>query len=177
MSAAMLVLMVLVAASDGRTGARMIISLAREYLRKRKNLRSGTAFREQSFRNALSRLCADGLVERVRWGIWKITPKGKKHASAFMGNVLRYEEYASSQEKKDGKANAVVIFDIPENRRTQRARLRFELFALGFIMVQKSVWIGSGPLPVSFMRYIRDAELLPHVRIFSIKGKGTLIDK
>lgn len=177
MSAAILILAALLLASNGKMGARLIISCAKEYIRKRKKLRSGTAFRDQSFRNALSRLRADGLVEREGWGIWKITVKGKEHIRAFMGHAARYEKYADHLAKKEGKSDTVVIFDVPESRAPQRARLRFELFALGFTMVQKSVWMGSGPLPISFMRYLRDAELLPHVRIFSIKGKGTLIMK
>ena len=130
-----------------------------------------------SFRNALSRLRADGLVEREGWGMWKITAKGKEHVGAFMGHASRYEEYGDHALKKDAEANTVVIFDVPEIMAPQRARLRFELFALGFTMVQKSVWIGCGPLPASFIRYLRDTELISHVRIFSIKGSGTLISK
>ena len=92
------------------------------------------------------------------------------HATAVV--FKRNNAYAMP---KNPKENIVIVFDIPEKRQQERALFRFELRALAFVPLQKSVWIGNGPLPTDFITYMKDHNLLSCVHIFSINKKGTML--
>jgi DNA-binding transcriptional regulator PaaX len=146
----------------------------KKYFSKQKRLRVNTAKKsidEQSLRVALSRLKKSGLIEQKRRGAWLITKRGKEYLTRRMNKIMRHTAY--EQPKKEN-TKTIIIFDIPEKLRVFRDELRWELFLLGFALVQKSVWMGEGALPKAFVEYLRDRKLLPHVKIFSIKETGTL---
>ena len=169
----MVALIVLVSVLDGRAGSKIVWALAREYLRKKKKARDAASADYKVFHTALSRLSADGLVVRESRGVWKVTERGKKMFDGFMH---RQEAEKRTAEKQKEKADTVVVFDIPEDDRQKRTRLRLELVALGFRLLQKSVWVGPGPVPAAFVKMLRDMRILPHVHIFSIAKKGTISD-
>jgi CRISPR-associated endonuclease Cas2 len=75
--------------------------------------------------------------------------------------------------KEDGRLR-IVVFDIPEDQKYDRACIRAELIASGFVMLQKSVWIGRRPLLEKFVRDLATRDLLSCVHIFEIKESGTL---
>ena len=69
---------------------------------------------------------------------------------------------------KSAKRNMIVIFDIPEIRKKQRNWLRGDLMALGFIMLQKSVWLGPSPLPKEFISYLNETNILQYLKFFKV---------
>ena len=157
--------------SNGRAGSRVVISYAKEYIRKKQRLASKSKLTEKQFQQALMRLKRDGLIIKEKSGTWRIIKKGKEKASRLLGNIERRESYP---EPKKGPIHTIVIFDIPENERGKRALIRVELRTLEFKPLQKSVWAGTGPLPKKCVVYFRDIGVLPYIHIFSINSPGTI---
>lgn len=51
--------------------------------------------------------------------------------------------------------NLVVMYDIPKDKRKERNWFRRHLQKFGYIMIQKSVWVGPSPLPKDFLNYVK----------------------
>lgn len=116
----------------------------------------------------LTRLQRDGLVERngsKKQSVWGITAMGK--------NFLKKQLTRSSNPKSDGVLR-LVIFDIPEKDKSKRYWLRRELIGLNYKILQKSVWIGTVPLPEEFIQDLKVLGLEKHIHIFSVNKAGTL---
>ena len=123
---------------------------------------------EQQMSVALFRLRRDGLLQRAPSGFWKITAAGKRWFSIAQRKV----DYATRT--RSGARDTIVVFDVPKRLGNRRFLLRAELRALGFEPFQRSVWIGDGPIPKSFVSFLNDTDLISHVHIFSINKPGTL---
>jgi len=67
--------------------------------------------------------------------ILEITDKGKKQIVEFNIDTIKIKT-----QKWDGKWR-VVVFDIPETKKIAREVLRDKLKEIGFVKLQKSVWI------------------------------------
>ena len=163
-------LIVLLGALNGAGTARAIWKAAGEYERRKtkERRRADSELGYDTMKVVLSRLEKSGLVEKTGTGLWQIVERAK---------VLVLAAQAREENTDRGKNTArdtIIIFDIPEKDRKKRAYLRFELIALGFGLLQKSVWIGPGPLPKEFIEYMRKLRLFSYVHIFSIKKKGTI---
>ncbi|MEK7075111.1 MAG: hypothetical protein AAB968_05085 [Patescibacteria group bacterium] len=125
----------------------------------------------RTFSTILSRLKKDGLVERsgeTRSALWRLTDAGKQYLERERTEVLRCA-------KEDG-IGRLVIFDIPEQERKKRDRIRSELIYADFKQLQKSVWIGYRPLPQDFLHLLDELYLKGKVHIFSIQNEGTIMD-
>ena len=96
--------------------------------------------RRYEIKSSLSKLSERGLIEFVKnqngRSHAKLTKKGEK--------ILRLAEINDYQIKKpkkwDGKWR-VIIFDIKEERKSTRDKLRRTLQMIGFYQLQKSVWV------------------------------------
>ena len=55
--------------------------------------------------------------------------------------------------------NLVVMYDIPKDKRKERNWFRRHLQKFGYIMIQKSVWVGPSPLPKDFLKYVKSIKL------------------
>jgi len=165
-------LVVLLAATDGagtaRTVWKMVAAHHKRKTREREKIRQAAAIGYDTMKVVLSRLQKDGLVEKTGTGLWKIAERAK----SLVVTVQAQEE--KTARLKSAPKDTVVIFDVPEKDHKKRAYLRIELVSLGFELLQKSVWIGPGPLPKEFIDYLRKADLFPHVHILSIKKRGTV---
>lgn len=134
----------------------------------------------QNFANLLAYLQKQGLVEKYRnkgdkASYWTITGKGKKKLENLKEktkNDLPKEIYKIEK----GNGFNIIIFDIPETERRGRNWLRFNLLALGFQKLQKSVWIGNNKLPIEFLDNLKDLGLFSYVEIFSVNKFGTVKD-
>ena len=85
---------------------------------------------------ARRRLVDKGLLEYGDKGFVRLTDKGKEELKR-----LEASEYKIEIPKKwDGKWR-VIIFDIKEERKTLRDKVRRTLLALGFKRLQDSVWV------------------------------------
>ncbi len=152
--------------AGGKTGSRILWGMVREHQRKKARMDKVMGY--DAMRVTLHRLQKDGLVEKSGLRIWKITKKGREMAGAMKVTI------PTPSMKTSAERNTIVMFDVPEIDKKKRARLRSELAGLGFELLQKSVWIGGGPLPKEFIEYLRYMRLLPHVHIFSINKRGTI---
>ena len=132
--------------------------------------------RRQSFYSLLNQLKNQGLVEKKKYSaksFWNITRKGTKKLSQLRSRKfsnLSAIEYTRSSDK----VVRVVVFDIPEKERYKRFWLRTALTALGFSLLQQSVWVGKVKIPEKFIHDLRNCGILPHVHIFEVGQKGTL---
>lgn len=135
--------------------------------RKILGLDASYEFKRKTFSSILFQLQSQGLVERRKRksrNYWYLTPVGREAAKISV---------ASKSLLGDGKTR-IVCFDIPERDRAKRRWLRGELIALGYQALQKSVWIGTKPLPKDFIESLDDLDLRGRVHIFMVASEGTL---
>ena len=83
-----------------------------------------------------NRLLRQGLLQK-KDGVLRLTEKGERELRA-----LQLREFDPKQKKRrwDHKWR-ILIFDIPEYRRGLRDRIRRTLEAIGFVQLQRSVWV------------------------------------
>ena len=63
----------------------------------------------------------------------------------------------------------IIIFDIPEKERKVRAWLRGQIKLWEFTMIQKSVWLGFGPLPKEFYDRVDFLGIKECIKIFKVE--------
>lgn len=119
-----------------------------------------SSFKKQSIRNAFAKLEKRGYLTKKEKH-WYLKP-GKP----FAGSEKR--RHFESPFEEDAPKNMILMFDIPEKKRTDRSWLRRQLRMFGYVLLQKSVWIGPSPLPREFVDYMKKAELWNTVRTFKL---------
>ncbi|MBI4133658.1 hypothetical protein HY478_03520 [Candidatus Uhrbacteria bacterium] len=127
----------------------------------------------ERFYKLLHRMERDGLVEKTEDERWKLTKRGKTK----WRNLLKRFDHAlpvASYRMKPGAEILILSFDIPERERRKRDWLRSVLTRLNFTLLHQSTWIGKGILPRTFIKDLREINLLSHVAIFSINKRGTI---
>lgn len=70
----------------------------------------------------------------------------------------------------------IIIFDIPEKERKTRDWLRNQIKLWGFTMIQKSVWLGVGPLPKEFEERAKLLDISKYIKIFKVQQKEKIIN-
>ena len=126
---------------------------------------------DDALRVTLSRMKKAGLVIN-KSGTWSITEKGRVCLSAIRRKPRPAQEPKLKLPSHTAKRvlakpkTMIVIFDIPEIHRRQRAWLRVELLNLGFTMLQKSAWFGPAPLPKEFIQSLHYMKMLHHIKFF-----------
>jgi len=101
------------------------------------NAKKGARFNYQA-KTVLGRLVAKGFVtfeERSGRRYARITERGKQILE------LEIQKVAHAKKRKWDRRWRVVIFDIPERRRSVRVRLRRFMEEYGFVRLQDSVWV------------------------------------
>ena len=133
---------------------------------------------EKSFYTLLSRLHQDGMIQRKKSGmksIWNITKMGlgklEKVLKSIKANLPK-----KFYKKIPDESLTIIIFDIPEKFKGRRVWLRKNLRALGFSLLQKSVWAGRCGVPEEFMYDLKSLRLLPFLHIFKVQKGGSLPD-
>jgi len=146
---------------------RLLLGLPVYQVLKRKEQKR----RKRFFSLLLYRLKKEGLVVKTetKGGImWRITAKGE--------NALKtYDEHftTSALPPEDGRIR-LVSFDVPENERWKRDRLREVLVLCGYSLLHQSLWIGKRPLSQDTLKLIKTLKLLNYIHIFEISKKGTI---
>ena len=98
--------------------------------------KKGAKFNYQ-VKSALSRLAENGLLTFVEKGgkrYARITPEGKRALD------LETERIKVTKKRRWDRRWRLVVFDIPERRRSVRIRLRKFMASCGFYRLQDSVW-------------------------------------
>lgn len=158
----------LLACVNGCAGAKVITAMIKEVQKKRKSEKFIPDIDDGYCKLMLQRMRADGLVENTERGIWGVTERGRQ----FLDFISKKNEKPVPASRAE--SDTIVVFDVPEKKRENRAQLRFELAARGFSSLQKSVWIGKGPFDRKFMAFLKSANLAKTVHIFTIEKRGTL---
>lgn len=99
--------------------------------------KKGARFNYQA-KTVLGRLAAKGLItfeERDGRRYARITERGKRVLE------LETQKAAMTRKRKWDRRWRVVIFDIPERRKSVRNRLRRFMDTYGFVRLQDSVWV------------------------------------
>ncbi|KKQ26750.1 MAG: hypothetical protein US41_C0035G0003 [Parcubacteria group bacterium GW2011_GWB1_37_13] len=96
-------------------------------------------WQKYNFNHSIKRLKKHGLIifEKTSRGIFaRLTPKGEDRLRKF--KLLGYK---LKKPKKWDKKWRVLIFDIKEERKGTRDKIRFTLKRIGFLRLQDSVWV------------------------------------
>ena len=82
----------------------------------------------------------------------------------------RYYQYRCFEfnYKINSPRNLVVMYDIPNNKRKERNWFRRHLLKFGYLMIQKSVWVGPSPLPKDFKEYLEKIKLDKCIKTFKL---------
>ncbi|MDO8590709.1 MAG: hypothetical protein Q7R65_01885 [bacterium] len=86
--------------------------------------------------NSRKRLVENGLLEYNSLGLLHVTRKGEAKL-----RQLELRDYKIKKPKRWDKKWRVLIFDIREERKMLRDKIRRTLIAIGFIRLQDSVWV------------------------------------
>lgn len=92
-----------------------------------------------SIRNAATRLAYAGLVRFEETGKGKflrLTPEGEKRLK-----IAEARNFQLKKPKRWDKKWRIIIFDIKEERKTLRNKIRHTLRQIGFTRLQDSVWV------------------------------------
>lgn len=69
---------------------------------------------------------------------------------------------------KDTPKNLIVMYDIPHHMKKERDWFRRHLIKFGYIMIQKSVWVGPSPLPKDFLDYLKEIKIGDKFKTFKL---------
>lgn len=134
---------------------------------------------KQRLRSLLYYLKKQGLIARkVKHGmrpVFGLTAAGKDKKGIMAATAWR-RTLSPDYETEPADAITVVIFDIPERYRPQRAWLRSALRTMKFVLIQKSTWAARLKLPPAFMHDLQTIGILPHVLIMSTSPDGMIGD-
>ena len=89
-----------------------------------------------SINNSRKRLVKNGLIEYSKNGLLMLTPLGKKILNKFENR-----DFKINKPKRWDKKWRILIFDIKENNKNTRDSIRRTLISIGFVKLQKSVWV------------------------------------
>lgn len=112
----------------------------------------------------LTRLKERGLVFNrgpKKKAVWQLTKRGRKHFRVMSTELELPPE--------DGKTR-LVVFDIPEKERMKRAWLRSRLFACEYRLLQRSVWMGTRPLPEDLYGELTKRKLSGYIHVVGLEG-------
>lgn len=126
--------------------------------KRRKNLKLAT------FRQNLYRLRKKGIV--IDHGE---TINISKHYALKLKNNHR----SIIKNSLPGNSEKILVsFDIPETKKKTRDWLRNQLKFWDFKMVQKSLWVGPGPLPQDFNNRLKILGISDDVKVFKTQKKA-----
>ncbi len=129
-------------------------------------------YKYQTLANRCSDLKNKGYIKGVN-GTYLITYKGEEFLSQKSRSFLKAFE---SEEKANDSKNLLLLYDIPEDKKSERDWFRRQLVKFHFIMIQRSVWVGPSPLPKDFLEYLKSVGLKDTIKTFKLE-KGYTANK
>lgn len=127
-------------------------------------------YKYQTLANRCSELKRNGYIKEVN-GEYLLTFKGEDFLNKKIKN--NFKKFEPNKTKDDPK-NLLLLYDIPQEKTSQRNWFRRELIKFHFIMIQKSVWVGPSPLPQDFISYLKEVDLENEIKTFKLeKGYKT----
>jgi|SRR3989344_1635658 len=127
---------------------------------------------EQKLHSRIYKLKKEGFIISGKKGL-SITFRGIKKLDD-LNNSFSHSVPFIDYSKESSEETVIISFDIPEKEKYKRNWLRKTLMALGFSMLQKSVWIGNVKLPEKFINHLKEMRIFNYIEISSIKRGGTV---
>jgi len=126
-------------------------------------------YKYQTLANNFSVLSKKGLIKKTSNGEYIISIKGMEFLESGK-NILR--KYGTDKNKNSPK-DLLIVYDIEEDKKSERDWFRRHLKKFHFIMIQRSVWVGPSPLPREFLSYLKEIKLINNLKTFKLaKGYG-----
>lgn len=125
--------------------------------------RAGSSVPKTAYSRTAYRLKKKGLLEittKNNKKFLRLTNKGQIQALLKMAKIPKVGKW-------DGKWR-LVMFDIPEQSKTQRNLLREILKKQGFQKFQASVFIGSQPINRAAIKYLQISGLINYIRMLRV---------
>ena len=122
-----------------------------------------SSYKYGSVKSGISQLKKKQYIIKNNSG-WFLTPRGRKYLARKYDSLVQFKSPFSKNDSK----NLLVLFDIPEARKTEREWFRWHLKKFNYVMIQKSVWRGPSPLPKEFLDYIKKIGLLEHLKMLKV---------
>lgn len=116
----------------------------------------------------LSRKQLYNKVEKLRRQGWlekKVVQDEIFYKLTSAGRVRQLAFKLRTDVGRRGDKATIIIFDIPEEKRTFRNYLRRLLKQMKFTMIQKSVFITPNVLPNEFYLFLKETDLLQYVKV------------
>lgn len=120
----------------------------------------------RSVKNAFYSLCAEGYLKTEDKNTI-LTKKGR----IFLKEEILKENVFNFYFPESTPKDLLLMYDIPEDQKPEREWLRRHLRKFGYVMVQRSVWVGPSPLPKKFMDYVKKIGLKENLKTFKL-AKG-----
>lgn len=121
-------------------------------------------YKYQTLANNFSSLKTRGFIKESN-GILFITYKGEEFLKKK--EKIIFKKFLTNKTEKDTK-DLLILYDIPEDKKSEREWFRRELMSFHFIMIQKSVWVGPSPLPKEFLDYVKKVGLKNNIKTFKL---------
>lgn len=121
-----------------------------------RELEKRSGYKKRSLESAYYRLVQKELIEIDDKGIPRLTERGLASVKTFKPIKLKHD------------AKLMVIFDIPEEERWKRTRLRTLLKELSFRQVQKSVWESRYDYREYLRAEIAEMQLQEYVAVYEV---------
>lgn len=124
-------------------------------------------YKYQTLANKFSSLKHNGYIKEIN-GNFIITDKG----IIFLNSKekISFKKFLANKTKNSPK-DLLIIYDIPEDKKSERNWFRRHLKDFHFIMIQRSVWVGPSPLPKDFLEYIKSIKIGNSFKTFKL-AKG-----
>lgn len=81
----------------------------------------------------------------------------------------KYLQSFISPFSKNAPKKLLLMYDISHTMKKERDWFRRQLKNFGFIMIQKSVWVGPSPLPKDFLDYLKRIGLEKEFKTFKLE--------
>jgi len=121
-------------------------------------------YKKRSVRNNFYDLQRDGYIEKTN-GYFILNKNGKEYLDKNKKKNLQNFESIENNNPK----NLLLLYDIPEDKKRERDWFRRTLIKFGFVMIQRSVWVGPSPLPKEFLDYIKEIKLKDTIKTFKLE--------
>lgn len=121
------------------------------------------------FGSSLARLNRGGYLEFINKDHFTITDKGRDLLLKFNIDDVRLADFEAAG--WDGYWR-ILLFDIPELNRTLRDVFRMKLQELGFLTIQKSVYVIPQPCQKEIFIFAKLLKISRNIRIIETKSLG-----
>jgi len=121
-------------------------------------------YSKRSIRTTIDRFKRNGIIEKELAGI-VLSKYGREYVKKKFDSLKQFDKPENMSREK----NLLVMFDIPTGRKPEREWFRWHLKKFGYILIQKSVWVGPSPLPKEFKDYIKEIKLDRCIKTFKLE--------